>query len=230
MTQFEYVMNISKVDSHKTLKAAEEFIRELNDLSLPSVSHYGATPSPADIEATRVFYKLFTYAIKKHTRELPLFIHDKVRSLSNTLTSIYFNPQNSRRPLLPSHDIYIDTFQYVDVVQFDYDRGELIKNLDITIGSNMQPYSLSFRINVPSEYHYQGPNRELLYLEDLRQQFPPEEAHTVLDLAIEGQYKRTAPDMEKLQESIDHLESITKAMYIIQSKFSAKLLAVPEEV
>ncbi len=219
MTQFEYVMNISKIDSHKTLKAAEEYIRELNELTLPSISPYGPTPTPADIEANRVFYKLFTYALKKHTRELPMFICNRVVILSKALTDIYFNPRNNSQPILPSYETYIDTFQYVDVVRFAYDQGDLINNLDITIGANEQPYSLSYSINVPSNYHNQGPDSQLLYLEDLRQQFPPEEVHTVLDLAIEDQYKKTTPSMDELQKSIDHLESITKAMYTMQEKF-----------
>lgn len=212
MDNFQYALRIKEIDTFKTLKAKEEFIREMEKLITDN--SWGNIKVEDNPQSYQNIFKCITKCNKVYTRELPEFINRSIISGHTDLMHYYMEKTTNA-----SYETIIDTFQYVAEVQMPATAMNKLKRLSVIYGDN--PMTFTFKhytvlnASFSSMFARVGttPNKsaDIFQIEEIKRSLPAAIRYTIIEDMLDSLYTETSKNPDfilKVLESTRNMVTV----------------------
>jgi len=228
MNNFEYKMRLNAINNSKYIKELEKYVREY-----ASNRQYYCTLFEKDAEKAYNEFKLLTRAYQlykeRSKKSLPDFILQDINNRSAQLTIYFFS--GSAENQNTTYTDFMDVFQYVDIVHFASNDGDLIKNFISLVGSNPMPYKYS--LNYKPDWNISASpikNRLLTIVIEYRNiQLSKRKRYTVLDQIVENELKLVVSSSSVRNEHNNELNNTMIKYYKDRYKAVCDVVQLEEE-
>ena len=219
MDNFQYTLRIKEIDSFKTLKAKEEFIREMQKLLSNGWSNI---PVESDQQSYQNIFKCITKCQHTYTRALPDFIDRTITSGHKDLMRFYMDKKSKTE-----YATVIDTFQYVTEAEMPLTSIPELKVLASIFMANPLTFKFNHRLAVASSFstmfsqiltHVPGNASMIFQVEEIKRSIP-HITYSILEDILKGLYNQAPSDTNF---TLAALESV-KNMVTVAKTYEAKV-------
>ncbi len=229
MNQFQYSLAIKKIDTFTTLKAKEAAIREWYK-EAQGTNSYGLYYNHSKTAGPDIpfLYKCITKTLMTFSiLRLPEGIRDGIMSMQNGLVHQLTDEETT-------YDKFIDTFQYIDMLEYDNLTAKELSNLAVIYQDNPLTFAIEHCLSVSSKFEYlldewddtlvQFKNMsEVLEVEHIKHLLPRGVRYTILEDVLDKYYNTVIENTPEYNDSaVQQMEDLVTITRTMQTRLSTK--------
>lgn len=194
MDKFTYTLAIKKIDTFKTLKAKDAFIRE-HVKELTGGDKWYHKINKTNIEQSILLFKCITKCLTVYdVKRLPDNIQRSIKVTSKMICKLFCEKEGA-----VTYDKFIDTFQYLKVLECSIMSPMHIRNMAIIFKDNPLQFPIKYGLSINAKYRYVSETGkdtsihkfyipEILQVEEIKRSLPDTTSYTILEDMLSDYY------------------------------------------